>query len=204
MIGPVRPASSEIRAPGRPRDARVEQAILDAALDLFLEVGFDAMSIESVAERACVAKTTIYRRWGSKEELVVATISTLYEGMEIPDTGDVRADLTSVVKHMHGLIRRTKAGQALPRMAGELARDTPLGQAYMRSVMGPKIEAAGEALQRAKDRGELREDLDVQIAVASIIGPMMFLVLTGRIASFGDDLAARLVDQSIGGMRRAD
>ena len=204
MIGPARPAPSEVRAPGRPRDARVERAILDAALDLFLEVGFDAMSIESVAERACVAKTTIYRRWQSKEELVVATISSLYKGMEFPDTGDVRADLTSVVSHMHRLIRTTKAGQALPRMTGELARDTPLGHAYMKSVMGPKIEAAGAALQRAKDRGELRPDLDVQIAIASIVGPMMFLVLTGRIASFGDDLAARLVDQAIDGMRRAD
>jgi len=182
----------------------VERAILDAALDLFLEVGFDAMSIGSVAERAGVGKTTIYRRWRSKEELIVATISSLYEGMEFPDTGDVRADLTSVVHHMHGLIRTTKAGQALPRMAGELARDTPLGHAYMRSVMGPKIEAAGAALQRAKDRGALRADLDVRIAVASIVGPMMFLVLTGRIASFGDDLAARLVDQAIDGMRRAD
>ncbi|MGI8706832.1 MAG: TetR-like C-terminal domain-containing protein [Actinomycetota bacterium] len=105
---------------------------------------------------------------------------------------------------MHRLIRTTKAGQALPRMTGELARDTPLGHAYMKSVMGPKIEAAGAALQRAKDRGELRPDLDVQIAIASIVGPMMFLVLTGRIANFGDDLAARLVDQAIDGMRRAD
>ncbi len=197
-------ATGEVRRPGRPRDARVDRSILDATLDLFLEDGFDAMSIESVAERAGVGKTTIYRRWQSKEELVVATIDTLYEGLEVPDTGDVRADLTSVVKHMHGLIQNTKAGRALPRMAGEVARDTPLGRAYMKNVMTPRVRAAGAALQRAKERGELREDLDVQIAVASIIGPMMFLVLTGRIVNFGDDLAERLVDQAIDGMKRAD
>ncbi|HZJ49356.1 MAG TPA: TetR/AcrR family transcriptional regulator C-terminal ligand-binding domain-containing protein, partial [Actinomycetota bacterium] len=57
-------------------------------------------------------------------------------------------------------------------------------------------------LQRAKDRGELRMDLDVQIAVASIVGPMMFLVVTGGMANFDDDLAARLVDQAIDGMKR--
>jgi len=180
----------------------VDQSILEAALDLFLEDGFDAMSIESVADRAGVGKTTIYRRWRSKEELVVATIDTLYEGMEIPDTGDALADLTTVVRHMHGLIRNTKAGHALPRMASELARGTPLGRAYMRNVMAPRLAAAGAALQRAKDRGELRMDLDVQIAVASIVGPMMFLVVTGGMANFDDDLAARLVDQAIDGMKR--
>ena len=198
------PAVDEVRAPGRPRDARVERSILDAALDLFLEVGFDAMSIESVAERAGVGKTTIYRRWQSKEDLVVATVCTLYEGMEIPDTGDLRADLTGVVEHMHGLIRTTKAGQALPRMAGELARGTALGAAYMKNVMGPKLEATGAALQRAKDRGELRDDLDVRLAIASVVGPMMFLVLTGRITDFGDDLASRVVDQALDGMTRRD
>ena len=175
---------------------------MGAALDLFLEVGFDAMSIESVAKRAGVGKTTIYRRWQSKEDLVVATVSTLYEGMEISDTGDLRADLTGVVEHMHGLVRTTKAGQALPLMAGELARGTVLGDAYMKNVMAPKLEAAGATVQHAKDRGELREDLDVRLAVASIVGPMMFLVLTGRITDFGDDLASRVVEQALDGMMR--
>ncbi len=197
-------ADGEVRARGRPRDVRVDQSILDAALDLFLEDGFDTMSIESVAERAGVGKTTIYRRWQSKEELVVATIGTLYEGMDVPDTGDVRADLTTVVRHMHGLIQNTKAGRALPRMAGELARGSPLGHAYMRTVLAPRLEAVGAALQRAEDRGDLRSDLDVEIAVASIVGPMMFLALTGRIANLDEELASRLVDQAITGMKRVD
>lgn len=180
----------------------MNRSILEATLDLFLEDGFDAMSIESVAERAGVGKSTIYRRWQSKEELVIATIDNLYEGVEVPDTGDVRADLARVVKHMHGLVLHTKAGQALPRMAGEVGRGTPLGLAYMKNVMAPRLRAAGEALKRAKDRGDLREDLDVGIAVASIIGPMMFLVLTGRIANYGEDLSERLIDQAIDGMKR--
>lgn len=77
-----------------------------------------------------------------------------------------------------------------------------MGHAYMRNVMAPRLAAVGAALQRAKDRGELRMDLDVQIAVASIVGPMMFLVVTGGMANFDDDLAARLVDQAIDGMKR--
>jgi AcrR family transcriptional regulator len=189
------------RAPGRPRDARVNRAILNAALDLFIEVGYDALSIERVADRAGVGKTTIYRRWPSKQELVVATVDTLYEGMEVPDTGDVRLDLTSVIKHMHGLIRNTKAGEVLPRMAGEVARGTPLGRAYMDAVMAPRLAAAAQALERGRQRGELRNDLNINLAVASFVGPMMFLVLTGRISRFGDELAEELVNQAIEGMR---
>jgi AcrR family transcriptional regulator len=195
------PIHGATKPPGRPRDERADRLILAAALDLFLEVGYDAMSIERVAERAGVGKTTIYRRWPTKEELVVATIDTLYEGMEVPDTGDVRGDLKSVVRHMHHLIRTTKAGRALPRMVGEVARGTALGHAYMKCVMAPRVGAAADALQRAVERGELRPDLNVQLAVASIVGPMMFLVLTGRINNFGDDLADLLVDQAIDGMK---
>jgi AcrR family transcriptional regulator len=190
------------RTPGRPRDARADRLILDAALDLFLEVGYDAMSIEGVAERAGVGKTTIYRRWPSKQDLVVATIDTLYEGMQVSDTGDLRADLKSIVRHMHRLIRTTKVGRALPRMAGELANGTRLGHAYMKCVMAPRVRAATDALQRAVDRGDLRSDLNVQLGVASIVGPMMFLVLTGRINNFGDDLPDLLVDQAIDGMKK--
>jgi AcrR family transcriptional regulator len=197
------PIDGATRSPGRPRDERADRLILEAALDLFLEVGYDSMSIERVAERAGVGKTTIYRRWPSKEELVVATIDTLYEGMELPDTGDVRVDLKSVVRHMHRLIRTTKAGRALPRMAGEVARGTALGHAYMKCVMAPRVGAVADALQRALERGELRPDLNVQLAVASLVGPMMFLVLTGRINNFGDDLADLLVDQAIDGMQSA-
>ncbi len=74
----------------------------------------------------------------------------------------------------------------------------------MRTVLAPRLEAVGAALQRAEDRGDLRSDLDVEIAVASIVGPMMFLALTGRIANLDEELASRLVDQAITGMKRVD
>ena len=173
-------------------------------MDLFLEVGFDAMSIESVAERAGVGKTTIYRRWQSKEDLVVATVCTLYEGMEIPDTGDLKSRPDRRRRAHAWVDPHHEGGPGPPRMAGELARGTALGAAYMKNVMGPKLEATGAALQRAKDRGELRDDLDVRLAIASVVGPMMFLVLTGRITDFGDDLASRVVDQALDGMTRRD
>jgi hypothetical protein len=70
--------------------------------------------------------------------------------------------------------------------------------------MSPRLAAVGAALQRAEDRGDLRRDLDVEIAIASIVGPMMFLALTGRIANFDEGLASRLVDQVIDGMKRIE
>ena len=82
---------------GRPRDEAREQAILEAAIDLLAEVGYEAMSIESVAVRAKSSKATIYRRYRSKDELVSDAIATLVSEITIPDTGSTRADLRALM-----------------------------------------------------------------------------------------------------------
>jgi AcrR family transcriptional regulator len=194
-------AKTTVRSPGRPRDLRADRAILDAALDSFIEDGYEGMTIENVAQRAGVAKTTIYRRWSSKKELVVAAIDMLFEDFPTLETGDVRADLISLVQKAHRSIADTKAGDALPRMLGELAFGTPLGRAYHDSVMKPRRRALVETLEAAKKRGELRADLDVDLAIAAIIGSMMFLRVTRTLSGRGDDLPDRLVAQMIEGIR---
>ena len=195
------PESSTTRAPGRPRDSRADRAILDAALQSFIDDGYEGMSMESVAARAGVAKTTIYRRWPSKKELIVAAMDTLFEDLRLPETGDVRADLTSVVHQAHRFITETKAGEVLPRMVVELASGTPLGRTYFEKVMAPRLQAIVGALEAAKERGELRTDLDDHLALASIIGSMMFLRVTRTLPETLEDLPDRLVTQLIEGMR---
>jgi AcrR family transcriptional regulator len=190
--------------PGRPRDVRADRAILNAALQSFIEDGFKGMSIEGVAARAGVGKTTIYRRWPSKEELIVAAIDSLFEDLRLPDTGDLRADLTSLVEQAHRFLTQTKAGDVLPRMVGEVASGTPLGRAYFEKVMGPRLGSIVDTLEAAKGRGDLRDDLDDHLALASIIGSMMFLRLTRTLPESRKDLADRLVTQLIEGMRRRD
>jgi AcrR family transcriptional regulator len=194
-------AESSSRVPGRPRDARADRAILDAALQSFIDEGYEGMSMEGVAARAGVGKTTIYRRWPSKKELIVAAMDTLFEDLRLPETGDVRADLTSIVHQAHRFITETKAGEVLPRMVVELASGTPLGRTYFEKVMAPRLQAIVGALEAAKERGELRTDLDDHLALASIIGSMMFLRVTRTLPQTKGDLPDRLVTQLIEGMR---
>ncbi|HEX9343552.1 MAG TPA: TetR/AcrR family transcriptional regulator [Actinomycetota bacterium] len=194
----MRPESAR-RPRGRPRDARVDEAILEAALDLFIEAGFEGMSIEDVAERAGVARATVYRRWPSKQELVFAAIESCFE-MLVPDSGEVQADLIAGVRQARHFLTETKAGEALPRMVPEFAAGTPFGVAYLERVIRPRFQLVMEALARGQQRGELRDDLDLELALAAIVGPMMFLRLTRRMREMGPDLPERIVRQAIEGL----
>lgn len=196
-----RDSETDPRPRGRPRDINVERAIVDATLDSFIEEGYGGMSIESVAARAGVAKTTIYRRWSNKEDLVVAAIESVIDDFSVPDSGDVEADMSLLVGRAHHFITATRAGEVLPRMVVEVATATPLGRTYFERVLEPRISALVRLLEAAKQRGDLRADLDVDLAVASMIGSMLFLRITRRLPKKRSNLPARLVDQLIEGMR---
>src|SRR6266496_6782642 len=86
-----------IRKPGRPRSAQAHKAILDATLELLAEGGFQGLSIEAVAARAGVGKTTIYRRWPSKNELVMDAIREVQVNLSVIDTGNFRKDVVTFV-----------------------------------------------------------------------------------------------------------
>lgn len=202
--GGAQAASGPARRPrGRPRDARADRAILEATLDLFIEAGFEGMSVEEVAKRTGVARATVYRRWPSKQELVLAAIEDCIEDMELfPDSGDVETDLITGVRQARKFISESKAGKALPRMVHEVTAGTPFGLAYLERVMRPRFQLLVEALARGQRRGELRDDLDLELALASIVGPMMFLRVTQRLSQLGPDLPERLVRQAIQGLGR--
>src|ERR1051326_8266077 len=89
--------SDGIRKPGRPRSAQADQAILSAALEELAEVGFEALSIEAVAARAGVGKTTIYRRWPSKMELALEALSMVHTEVPVIDTGNFRDDILTML-----------------------------------------------------------------------------------------------------------
>ena len=109
-----KPNSSRSRSArgGRPRDDAREQAILDAAIDLVAEIGYDAMSIEAVAARAKSSKATIYRRWPGKAELVAEAMRRRSEPVleDLPDTGSLRGDLLALVQRMFDSINGVDGG----------------------------------------------------------------------------------------------
>jgi AcrR family transcriptional regulator len=191
------------RPPGRPRSARADRAILEAALDLFGEVGFEGLTIEGIAERAGVGKTTIYRRWPSKEELVSAAVGALSAELAVPDTGSVREDLIDLVRVVVRFITSEPAGRVLPRMASEMAAGSSMGKAYVAMVIGPRRELVAEALRRGIERGELRRDLDLDLTIDALIGPIIVRrMLGGPRTPFPRDLPAELVDGALRGLAR--
>ena len=159
---------------GRKRDHTRDPEILDAALEVLAETGYDGMTIDMVAARAKAGKATLYRRWASKSELVLDAVacmkSTDVDLASPPDTGTLRGDLVALVKTP--TIRESE--RKLKVMAGivsMIARDPDLAAAAQEALVEPRAAANRIIFQRAIDRGEIPADVDIDRLC--LIGPAM-------------------------------
>jgi AcrR family transcriptional regulator len=196
--------SSDFGRPGRPRSASAHSAILEAAVALFVDRGFEGMSVEAVAAEAGVGKTTIYRRWRSKEELVIDAIAERFAEPAAPDTGNVRDDLVESARELHLLMSSSKTGAVFPRMGAELARRSRLGRLYGERVIGPRRAAFAAALARGIERGELSRDIDVELAIDLLVGALLLRRFTARLKRTDASLPERAVDMVLGGLRAGE
>lgn len=192
---------SAVPRQGRPRSAEAHQAILDAAAALFIEEGFDAMSVEGVAARAAVGKATIYRRWPSKEDLVIDAIAQLFAEAPRPDTGSVRDDLVQMGRDLHLLMSSSVTGGVFPPMAAEVARSSRLGRLYGERVIGPRRAGLAEAIRRGIERGELPMNTDAELAIDMVVGTFLLRRLTHRLKRSDRAVAERAVDLILSGLR---
>jgi AcrR family transcriptional regulator len=190
--------------PGRPRSATAHEAILQAAVALFIEQGFEGMSLEAVASRAGVGKATIYRRWSSKEDLVIDAVARVFAEPAAPDTGNVRNDLVQSGRELQVLMSASPTGEVFPRMAAEVAKHSPLGRLYGERVIGPRRALFGDALRRGIERGELPATIDTELAIDQLVGVLLLRKLTGRLKQADADLAERAVDMLLFGLRAAE
>jgi AcrR family transcriptional regulator len=187
---------------GRRRDPRAHQAIIDATLEILATQGYARLTIESIATRAGVAKTTIYRRWSSKGPLVTEAISTQVHLARVPDTGDTRADLSTFLRAVIGVLQAPLIAQTLPGLAVEVGGNPELANALSHHIVAPKRARVTEILDRAVARGELRPDLDYELVLDMLVGPIMWsAMVTG--ASLDDDFAERLADRVVRGIELA-
>jgi len=197
----VTTADGAVKRPGRPRSEECDRAIVDATLDLLAQVGVAGLSIEQVAAAAGVGKATIYRRWKSKDELVVDALASMHELLpELP--GDsVRDDLVRLVDH----IRRHHqgpAGQLLLCVTHEGDRFPRMRQRYFELVVAPRRAAVRAVLERGMASGELRSDVDLDVAELLVTGPMLTAVkLRAETAPLPADFALRVVDAALDGLR---
>jgi AcrR family transcriptional regulator len=160
------------RPRGRPRSAIADKAILDAAVDLFAERGFEGFSVEDVADRAGVSKATVYRRYPSKVDLVVEAGSCLAtDEITFPDTGNLRDDVRGLARSLVNAFKNTRAGKMMPVMTFERRRYPELDAGYRRFLADRKARTR-EVLRRGIDRGELPPDTDVAVMSSMLVGPI--------------------------------
>ncbi|GAB3606962.1 TetR/AcrR family transcriptional regulator [Conyzicola nivalis] len=149
---------------GRKRDHTRDPEILDAALEVLAETGYDGMTIDMVAARAKAGKATLYRRWASKGELVIDAVACMkqIDPDAIPDTGTLRGDLVAMIKP-HALHDADKKLRIMGALTSMLARDPQLADAAYAAIVEPRASVNRMLLQRAIDRGEIAADTDIEM-----------------------------------------
>ncbi len=166
-------AASTPEAPtrSRRRSQRSEAAILDATLELLGEVGFSGLTVDGIAARAGVGKATIYRHWPGKAHLVVDAFRSRIPAMAMPDTGSLRQDLVAVVGFLVQGLEHSPLTRILPALVEAAERDPELERLF-KEFGAERRRILRGVLQRAAARGELRPDLDPELALDLIGGPI--------------------------------
>jgi AcrR family transcriptional regulator len=197
-----RPGGHEIaRPPGRPRSERADKAIIEATLDLLSEeAGVAGVSIEAVAARAGVGKTTIYRRWPNKEALIVDALAAIKH--PIPDLAgrSVREDLLALVRAV-GSEQENKHTRCVWNVLGSAEKHPGLLEKYRQEVIRPRRDVFRRVLRRGIETGELRSDIDIEVALSLLIGAMtMRARALAPLDTTPEDFADKVVDTVLRGL----
>jgi AcrR family transcriptional regulator len=168
---------AQMRPRGRPRRAAARKAILEATLQLLAERGFQEATMDAIAAEAGVGKNTIYRRWASKEELIVDALHELTAELDHLDGDDAYALLLEVIRDFARVFADPLVGRILPGLLGELQRNPEFAVLYADRVVRPRREVVVELLERALEHGELRDDADPDQIADLLIGPTFLRLL---------------------------
>jgi AcrR family transcriptional regulator len=168
------------RARGRPRDKRADDAIIAATLALMAEVGASDLRIDDVARRAGVGKATLYRRYRSKDELITTAVRDLVSEIEIPDTGSTREDIRMLMRRAVRVYRDPAGAGVMPGLVDAMRRDPQLARAVREGFLARRRAALRVVLERGVARGDLAPELDFELALDVLGGPLFYrLLITG-------------------------
>ncbi|MFF5160074.1 TetR/AcrR family transcriptional regulator [Streptomyces sp. NPDC000348] len=189
-------------ARGRPRSEAAERAIGEGVMKLLEDgVPLAELSIERIARTAGVGKATIYRRWSGKEQLLADVLRAAEPpDPELPGTS-MRDDLVVLLESMRlrGLAGRTSA--ILHNVRAQMKSSPHLWAAYHDNVILPRRRLGLEVLRRGRENGELRADVDLEILHDIVVGPLLVRTVLRPDADLPDDLAERVVDTLLEGLR---
>ncbi|EFG76868.1 transcriptional regulator, TetR family [Mycobacterium parascrofulaceum ATCC BAA-614] len=180
---------------GRPRDPRIEGAVLSATVELLAETGYAGLLVSAIAERAGTSKPAIYRRWPSKAHLVHEAVFPIGSATELPDTGSLPDDLREMVSRSMVFLTTPAARAALPGLVGEMAADPTLHSALLERFAGVIGGGLTELLGRAAARGEVRPDVTAAELTDAIAGITLMGLLT-RVTALDSGLGEAWVDRT--------
>ncbi|MEU2494091.1 TetR/AcrR family transcriptional regulator [Streptomyces sp. NPDC007883] len=164
------------RGPGRPREERVTGAVLKAVVDLVTEQGIGAVTMDAVAARAGVSKPAIYRRWPTKQDLIIAAAETRIGVLSVPDLGDFRAELRLVLTTRLEAYRLPGSDRLIAGLIGAAAETGAVRGQYAEYTERITSETR-RILERAIARGEVRPDTDVRAAATLVAAPLLFRLI---------------------------
>jgi AcrR family transcriptional regulator len=186
----------------RPRSEEARRKALDAATELIVERGVANLTIEEVASRSGVAKTTIYRHWPERSTLVLDTVRRCFGDVPTPDTGTLRGDLDSYFSGMVAADLSGTVGHLMPALIEAAARDDGI-ELLVDRIAEERQRPILDIVERAQARGELPPDLDPRVVIGTIVGPVVFRKLIWRQPIDAAYLAGCL-DVAVAGLQATD
>jgi AcrR family transcriptional regulator len=185
---------------GRRRSERSHEAIIAATQQLLVERSYPELTIEGIAARAGVGKQTIYRWWPSKAALVLEAYLAGSERVPLPVEGaTAREDVRALLGWLIAVLAQPVGGHVVAGLVGDLQHDGDLAEGFHRGVVPARRRPMLAALERARGRGEIRADADLELAVDALHGAVFYrLLLSGE--PLDDDFADRLAEQTLAGL----
>ncbi len=182
----------------RPRSSKVHDKVLRAAIDLFAGRGIEATSMDAIAHASGVSKATIYNHWAGKEALlmeVMLFVNGLDREREEVDSGDVRRDLVTVLcRRPPGHLEAARK-RMMPALIAYSAVHQEFGKAWRHRVMEPPRASIRRILRRGMEQGLLRSDLDLELGVALLMGPMLYThILQKEESAFGSGIGPAVAE----------
>jgi AcrR family transcriptional regulator len=156
-----------------PRPRTPEDPILRATVDLLAEHGIGGLTVDTVAATTGVSKATLYRRWGSRAQLIHAAISSMQQPFVEPDSGSLREDLVLLLRQLVAYVSRRDSGRLLPALVDAAARDPELAVLQRQTAQAARA-VYERVLRRGIDRGELPADVDTALVIDLLMGPVLY------------------------------
>lgn len=174
---------------GRPRSAEAHTAILNAAIALTREVGFDALAMEAIAARAGVGKATVYRRWKTKEALIADALDRLVRSSSAPDTGSFEDDLLTVMRGNLRMYQDPATAALLSGLVAAMARNPQVAAAVRNGFVEARRNVMRQVVARGIAAGALATGTDIELVLDMLSGPLVYRTLIS-----GVRVDSRLVD----------